>query len=58
MELAEGLHAKGYEGEIVFITAYRQYAIEAFTVNALDYLLKPVTEEGLQKVIRKAMKRS
>ncbi len=37
--------------EIVFLTAYNQYAIEAFECNALDYILKPITEKRLQKTI-------
>lgn len=36
---------------IIFSTAYDQYAIEAFKVNALDYLLKPVKQEDLEKAI-------
>jgi DNA-binding LytR/AlgR family response regulator len=39
---------------IVFVTAYDEYAIRAFEVNALDYLLKPVSRERLQKAIRRA----
>src|SRR5271170_642871 len=30
---------------VVFVTAHDQYAIQAFEINAFDYLLKPVTEE-------------
>jgi two-component system LytT family response regulator len=36
---------------IIFITAYDQYAIKAFEVNALDYLLKPIQRERLGKTI-------
>jgi len=39
------------KAEIVFVTAYQQYAIEAFELNALDYLLKPVVPERLEKSI-------
>ena len=39
---------------IVFVTAYDEYAIHAFEVNALDYLLKPITRERLEKAIRRA----
>lgn len=42
-----------YSGKIIFVTAYDQYAIRAFEVNAMDYLLKPVTAERLQKSINK-----
>lgn len=38
---------------VVFITAHEQYAIKAFRFSALDFLLKPVDPEELQKVIEK-----
>lgn len=40
--------------QIIFVTAYGQHALEAFEVGALDYLLKPVREDRLQKAIEKA----
>src|SRR5690554_7117348 len=43
LETAELFSGQG-EPEIVFITAYSQYAVEAFEVNAMDYLLKPIQE--------------
>lgn len=43
--------------EMVFITAYDQYAIKAFEVSAVDYLLKPIEIERLQKAIEKLEKR-
>jgi DNA-binding LytR/AlgR family response regulator len=39
---------------IVFVTAYDEYAIRAFEVNALDYLLKPFSQERLEQAIRRA----
>ncbi|UKN03510.1 LytTR family DNA-binding domain-containing protein [Paracrocinitomix mangrovi] len=39
--------------EIVFVTAYSQYAIQAFEVSAVDYLLKPVQVEQLENAIQK-----
>src|SRR5690554_237183 len=44
------------ESQVVFITAHEQYAIKAFRFSALDYLLKPVDPEELQKVIQKIEK--
>ncbi|PHN08015.1 DNA-binding response regulator [Flavilitoribacter nigricans DSM 23189 = NBRC 102662] len=38
---------------IIFTTAYDQYAIEAFKVNAIDYLLKPIKPEFLQRALEK-----
>jgi DNA-binding LytR/AlgR family response regulator len=39
---------------IIFVTAYDQYAIRAFEVHALDYLLKPFSRERLAKAIQRA----
>ena len=47
---AEGIH-------IVFVTAYDQYALEAFEHAAVDYLLKPVTDERLAETIRRLRER-
>ena len=42
-----------YTGKIIFVTAYDEYAIRAFNVNALDYLLKPISPERLEKTIQR-----
>jgi two-component system LytT family response regulator len=39
---------------VIFVTAYDEYAIRAFEVNALDYLLKPFSRERLLRAIRRA----
>jgi two-component system, LytTR family, response regulator len=39
---------------IIFVTAYDQYAIRAFEVRALDYLLKPVDEDRFQRAVKRA----
>jgi two-component SAPR family response regulator len=36
---------------VVFVTAYNRYAVEAFRLNALDYLMKPVTAERLRETL-------
>ena len=42
---------------IIFTTAYDQYAIKAFEMNAVDYLLKPFSKSRLEQAIEKARKR-
>jgi len=39
---------------VVFVTAYDKYAIEAFEINAIDYLLKPVTAERFAQALARA----
>lgn len=41
---------------VVFITAYDQYAVEAFENEAIDYILKPVTDERLVKTVNRLQK--
>lgn len=43
--------------EIIFVTAYDQYALRAFEVHALDYLLKPFDKERFQKALQRAKDR-
>lgn len=38
---------------IIFITAYDQYALKAFEVNSIDYLLKPISKKSLEKALTK-----
>jgi len=42
--------------DIIFVTAFNQYAVEAFEVQALDYILKPLTEERLGKTVKRLLK--
>jgi two-component system, LytTR family, response regulator len=42
-----------YSPMVVFVTAYDEYAIKAFEVNALDYLLKPINVKRLQESVEK-----
>ncbi|MDP2887445.1 MAG: LytTR family transcriptional regulator DNA-binding domain-containing protein [Bacteroidota bacterium] len=41
--------------QIIFTTAYDQYALKAFELNAVDYLLKPFSKERMQKAIEKVV---
>ena len=42
---------------VVFVTAFDQYAVQAFDSNAVDYVLKPYTDERLQQAVDKLKKR-
>ncbi len=42
---------------VIFVTAYDQYAVSAFELNAVDYLLKPFDDDRLQMAIRRAQER-
>jgi len=42
---------------IAFVTAYDEYAVRAFEVNAVDYLLKPVDRKRLRETVNRAMER-
>lgn len=39
--------------QVIFTTAYDEYALKAFEVNALDYLMKPISPERLKKALEK-----
>lgn len=53
IELAEEINRINPKVKIVFVTAYSEYAVTAFEVNAIDYLLKPVTKNRFEKMIQK-----
>ncbi len=42
-----------FTGKIIFVTAFDEYALRAFDINALDYLMKPVTPDRLKKSIER-----
>jgi two-component system LytT family response regulator/two-component system response regulator LytT len=56
-EVARRLLQGGFESHLVFVTAYDQHAIEAFDVNAVDYILKPVESARLETAIERVRKR-
>ena len=53
VELADGWPAGRAFPALVFVTAYDQYAVQAFEAQAVDYLLKPVQAARLQKTVLK-----
>ena len=58
IQLMEGtgfdfLNKVDYAGKVIFVTAFDEFAFRAFEINALDYLLKPVSNERLKIVLDK-----
>lgn len=58
IQLADGISFEIFEqtpvkSPVIFTTAFDQYAIKAFQVNAIDYLLKPIDPEDLAKAVEK-----
>ncbi|MEK3687836.1 response regulator [Paenibacillus sp. FSL R10-2736] len=53
LEAGEYIAGLDRSTRIVYITAYSEYAIEAFELNAADYLLKPVTSQRLSKTLER-----
>lgn len=51
LQLAEALQHLKYPPAVVFVTAYSEYALDAFKVNAIDYLVKPVESDRLAQAI-------
>jgi two-component system LytT family response regulator len=57
LQMAEELVESGCTSAIVFTTAYNAYAINAFRLSAVDYLLKPIQEDQLLESIEKVKER-
>lgn len=53
LQLADQILEFNPDLEIVFVTAYNEYAVQAFELNALDYIVKPVQLERLEKTFER-----
>ena len=51
LEVAEQVLTEDENIDIIFVTAYNEYAVEAFELNALDYLLKPISKKRFQNTL-------
>lgn len=56
LQLLEFFTPEQINFEIIFTTAYSEYAIKAFDLNAIDYLLKPLRDEQVANAVNKAIK--
>ena len=56
-EVARRLVEAGSETQLVFVTAFDRHAIQAFEINAVDYLLKPVEAERLTIAVDRVRRR-
>ena len=57
MDGLSALRCADFGGAVIFVTAYDQYALEAFEVNAADYLLKPFTPQRFRQAVERAKAR-
>ena len=57
IELARVLARFEHPPDIVFVTAHEEYAVEAFEINVVDYLLKPLTAERVGESLRRLLGR-
>ena len=55
IEMVKRIKEMDNQPAVIFTTAYAQFAVKAFEVEALDYLLKPISEERLEQAISKVM---
>ena len=58
LETAPHIHERREPPAIVFVTAHAEYALDAFAVEAFDYLLKPVDPDRLSRVVERLHERS
>lgn len=56
VDIARQLYDMHCESRIVFVSAYDNYAIQAFEYNIIDYILKPVSRDRLEKCLKKVEK--
>lgn len=58
IELAETLHKLKKPPAVIFATAYPDYAVKAFRLEAVDYLLKPFDEEQLAQTVKRLLQKN
>lgn len=58
MKIMQKMRLRGSLSQVIFITSYPQYVFQAFDLDAIHYILKPVTAQKLFPALDKAVKRS
>lgn len=56
LELCAAIQELPKPPAVIFVTAYDEYAVKAFDVNAVDYILKPIDEDRLRRALNKVMR--
>ncbi|WP_407312412.1 response regulator [Desulfosporosinus sp. SB140] len=56
LQLSEQILDLDKDIDIIFVTAFNQYAVDAFELQAMDYIMKPMTQERLEKTLRRLSK--
>ena len=56
LQLSEQILNLSENIDIIFVTAFNQYAVEAFELHAIDYIMKPLTEERLGKTVKRLLR--
>ncbi|KRE55965.1 response regulator [Paenibacillus sp. Soil750] len=55
MEFAAKMEESGSTMQVVFVTSHKDFALEAYELSVLDYLVKPVSKERLQRTVNRAL---
>ncbi|TXK71892.1 response regulator [Paenibacillus sp. N3.4] len=55
MEFAAEMEASDSPVQVVFVTSHKEFALDAYELSVLDYLIKPVSQERLQRTVNRAM---
>ena len=57
LDLAKRIMSEFEKIDIIFLTSYKEYALDAFDVHAVDYIVKPISKERLVRTIKRIMQR-
>ncbi|MBO9606934.1 MAG: response regulator [Paenibacillaceae bacterium] len=55
LSFAARMEAKGLPMQIIFVTSHKEFAVKAYELSVLDYLVKPVSQERLERAVNRAI---